>query len=220
MTRRMLAKALLGILLGSLLGGAARAQSSGARPATAPVEAVRPASPNPPNLPGRAAAPSLSEFRMGPGDVLTINVWKEAELSRTVPVRSDGCISLPLIGEVRAGGQTPRQLEDALREKLKDYVSEPEVTVMVQEMHSQKFNVLGMVVRPGSFALANPTTVVDAIAQAGGFRDFAKQKHVYVLRRNPEGTSTRVEVNYKEVIQGRNAAQNVTLEANDTVVVP
>ena len=160
------------------------------------------------------------EFVIGTGDVLAINVWKETEVSRVVPVRSDGRISLPLVGEIQAGGHTPKQLETEISAKLKDYVSEPEVTVIVQEIKSQKFNVLGMVMKPGSYVLTNPTTVLDAIAMAGGFRDFAKQKEVYVLRRASDGKQTRLPFNYKNVIKGHNSGQNVSLLANDTIVVP
>ena len=160
------------------------------------------------------------EFVIGNGDVLAINVWKETEVSHVVPVRSDGRISLPLVGEVQAGGRTPKQLETDIRAKLKDYVSEPEVTVIVQEIKSQKFNVLGMVMKPGSYVLTNPTTVLDAIAMAGGFRDFAKKKDIYVLRRIADGTQARLPFNYKDVVKGHSSAQNVALQSNDTVVVP
>jgi polysaccharide biosynthesis/export protein len=166
------------------------------------------------------ASNASEEFVIGTADVLAINVWKESELSKVVPVRSDGRISLPLIGELQASGRTPRQLEAEIRARLKDYISEPEVTVVVQEIHSQKFNVLGMVSHPGSFPLARPMTVVDAIAAAGGFRDFAKQKNIYVLRRDAEGKQIRLPFNYKEVIKGHHAEQNIELQSNDTVVVP
>ena len=171
------------------------------------------------------AAPTVGtavseEFVIGNGDVLAINVWKETEVSHVVPVRSDGRISLPLVGEVQAGGRTPKQLETDISTKLKDYVSEPEVTVIVQEIRSQKFNVLGMVMKPGSYVLTNPTTVLDAIAMAGGFRDFAKKKDVYVLRRTADGTQARLPFNYKDVVKGHSSAQNVALQSNDTVVVP
>jgi polysaccharide biosynthesis/export protein len=159
------------------------------------------------------------EFIIGTGDILAVNVWKEAEISRVVPVRSDGKISLPLIGELQAGGRTPRDLETDISSKLKDYISEPEVTVIVQEIRSQKFNVLGMVMRPGSFTLTKPMTVIDAIAQAGGFRDFAKQKDIYVLRRDPNGKQTRLPFNYKDVVKN-NSGQGLELESNDTVIVP
>jgi polysaccharide biosynthesis/export protein len=160
------------------------------------------------------------EFVIGPGDVLGINVWKEQEMSRVVPVRSDGRISLPLIGELQASGQTARQLEAEITKRLKDYVADPAVTVVVQEIHSQKINVLGMVSHPGSFPLAKPMTVVDAIATAGGFRDFAKQKDVYVLRRDNSGKQTRFPFNYKDVIKGLHPEQNIELQSGDTVVVP
>src|ERR1700757_4328464 len=148
----------------------------------------------------QSAGPS-DEFVIGLGDVLAINVWKEAEISKVLPVRSDGRISLPLIGELRASGLTPRQLEAEVTKRLKDYVADPSVTVVVQEIHSQKINVLGMVSHPGSFPLIKPMTVVDAIAMAGGFRDFAKQKDIYVLHRDASGKPTRVPVNYKDVIK-------------------
>lgn len=159
-------------------------------------------------------------FVIGTGDVLAIDVWKETEMSRVVPVRSDGRISLPLIGELQAGGQTPKQLEKEIATKLKDYISEPEVTVIVQEIKSQKFNVLGMVMRPGSYTLTKPMTVMDAIAMAGGLRDFAKQKDIYVLRRTARGQQLRLPFNYKDVVKGHNSAQNVELESNDTLVIP
>ena len=108
-------------------------------------------------------------FQIGPDDVLAINVWKEPEISRSVPVRSDGKVSLPLVGEVQASGQTPKQLEAAISTKLTSYISEPEVTVIVQQIKSQRFNILGQVAHPGTYPLSNPTTVLDAIALAGGF---------------------------------------------------
>ncbi len=167
-----------------------------------------------------ASNPADESFVIGTGDVLAVNVWKEAEISRVVPVRSDGKISLPLVGEVQASGRTAKQVENDLKLRLKDYVAEPEVTVIVQEIKSQRFNVLGMVMHPGSFALAKPMTVIDAIATAGGFRDFAKQKDVYVLRRTADGRQLRLPFNYKEVIKGQKPEQNVELEANDTVIIP
>ena len=159
-------------------------------------------------------------YVIGVDDVLAINVWKEPDVSKTVPVRSDGKISLPLAGEVQASGMTPRQLELDLSRRLASYISQPEVTVIVEEIKSQKFNILGQVAKPGAYPIANNPTVLDAIALAGGFRDFAKQKSIYVLRRNPDGTETRLSFNYKEMIKGKNADQNVKLQPNDTIVVP
>lgn len=159
-------------------------------------------------------------FVIGNDDVLAINVWKEPDISRSIPVRSDGKISLPLVGEVQAAGRTPLKLEQDIAERLKSYISEPEVTVIVQQINSQKFNILGMVNKPGSYLLTNSATVLDAIALAGGFRDFAKQKSIYILRANADGSQTRIPFNYKEVVKGANPAQNIKLQPRDTIVVP
>lgn len=167
-----------------------------------------------------AAKPHDNSFVIGDDDVLAINVWKEPDISRSIPVRSDGKISLPLVGEVQATGQTPLKLEQEIASRLKSYIAEPEVTVIVQQINSQKFNILGQVNKPGSYPMASASTVLDAIAVAGGFRDFAKQKSIYVLRANPDGTQTRVRFNYKEVVKGRDPAQNIKLQPRDTIVVP
>ena len=127
-------------------------------------------------------------------------------------MRSDGRISLPLVGEVQAAGRTPLQLEQDISNKLRNYIAEPEVTVMVQEIHSQKFNILGQVVKPGSYSLDLATTVLDAIATAGGFRDFANQKGIYILRQKPDGGEARIAFNYKKVIKGKDLQQNIKLE--------
>jgi polysaccharide biosynthesis/export protein len=165
------------------------------------------------------AKPHDDQFVIGDDDVLAINVWKEPDVSRAVPVRSDGKISLPLVGEVQAAGRTPLALEREIADKLKNYISEPEVTVMVQQINSQKFNILGQVVRPGSYGIANSTTVLDAIALAGGFRDFAKKRSIYVLRQGPNGEA-RIPFNYKDVSQGKNMSQNIKLQPGDTIIIP
>jgi polysaccharide export outer membrane protein len=159
-------------------------------------------------------------YVIGANDVLAINVWKEPDVTRSVPVRSDGKISLPLAGELEAAGQTPRQLEQEITKRLQSYISDPEVTVIVTESRSQKINILGMVARPGTYLLSGSTTVLDAISMAGGFKDFAKKKSIYVLRASPDGTQKRIPFNYKEVIKGTNPEQNVKLQSGDTVVVP
>lgn len=164
--------------------------------------------------------PEDDNYIIGANDVLAINVWKEPEISRSVPVRSDGRISLPLVGDIQAAGRTPHDLKNELTAKLKSYISEPEVTVIVQEIRSKKFNVMGMVARPGSFLLTNSMTVLDGLAQSGGFRDFAKKKSIYVLRKNADGTESRLPFNYKDVIAGKSTEQNVKLQPGDTVVVP
>jgi polysaccharide export outer membrane protein len=169
---------------------------------------------------GTAALAHNDTYVIGIDDVLAINVWKEPDVSRTVPVRSDGKISLPLAGEVQASGETPLQLEKLLATKLQSFISEPEVTVIVSEVKSQKFNILGMVSKPGSYPLTNSATVLDAIALAGGFRDFAKQKSIYILRQNADGSQSRLPFNYKDVIKGKDSAQNIKLQPRDTIVVP
>jgi len=172
------------------------------------------------NQPDHRAGRSDDVYVIGANDVLSINVWKEPDITRSVPVRSDGKISLPLVGELQAGGQTPRQLEQEVTKRLQSYISEPEVTVIVTDSKSQKINILGMVTKPGTYLLTSSTTVLDAIAMAGGFKDFAKQKSIYVLRRSPDGKETRMPFNYKDVIKGKNSEQNIRLQAGDTVVVP
>lgn len=167
-----------------------------------------------------ASKPHDKDFIIGNGDVLNINVWKQPDLSRSVPVRSDGKVSLPLIGEVKAAGQTPLKLEEELTSKFQPYLAEPEVTVIVEQINSEKFNILGRVAKPGSYPLVNPTTVLDAIALAGGCRDFAKQKSIYILRRQPDGSETRLPFNYQDVIKGKDTAQNIDLQPRDTIVVP
>jgi polysaccharide export outer membrane protein len=165
------------------------------------------------------AKPHDDSFVIGNDDVLAINVWKEPDISRSIPVRSDGKISLPLVGEVQATGMTPAKLEKEIAARLKNFISEPEVTVMVQQVNSQKFNILGQVVKPGSYVIANSPTVLDAIALAGGFRDFAKKKSIYVLRHGASG-ETRLPFNYKDVSQGKNMTQNIKLQPGDTIIVP
>jgi polysaccharide export outer membrane protein len=124
------------------------------------------------------------------------------------------------VGELQASGQTPEQLEQQIAGKLKSYISEPEVTVIVQQINSQKFNVLGQVNKPGTYPITNSLTALDAIAIAGGFRDFARQKAIYIIRQTPDGGQVRLNFNYKDVIKGKNIAQNVKLQARDTIVVP
>ena len=162
---------------------------------------------------------SDSSYVIGTDDLLAINVWKEQEISRTVPVRSDGKISLPLVGELTAGGQTPLQLEQEITKRLQSYISEPEVTVIVQETLSKRFSVVGQVAKPGSYALNQRLMTLDAIALAGGFREFAKVGKMYVLRVNADGSSRRLPFNYKRALKGE-VSENFPLEPGDTIVVP
>ncbi len=222
MVKQIIRTLLLAMLAGLVLSGCLWGQA-GSSP-DKPAQAVPPNTNQETNKNAEAATapakPHDDTFIIGVDDVLAVNVWKETEVSRSVPVRSDGKISLPLVGEVQAAGETPHQLELAIAKRLQSYISEPEVTVIVQQINSQKFNILGQVTKPGFYSLANSPTVLDALAMAGGFRDFAKKKSIYVLRQNPDGTTTRLPFNYKDVIQGKNAGQNVKLQPHDTVYVP
>lgn len=167
------------------------------------------------------ALPSLNlKYVIGADDVLAVDVWHEQELSRVLPVRPDGKISLPLIGELQAGGQTPLQLQDTISQSLKEYLEHPQVTVIVQETKSQSFNVVGEVQHPGLFVFGHPVAVLDAIALAGGVRDFAKSKKMYVLRTAPDGSRQRLPINYNDVVKGKKPSENIVLRSHDTLVVP
>lgn len=173
--------------------------------------------------PGNRANASMIDSKsyvIGENDVLEIDVWKEKEISRTIPVRPDGKISLPLVGEIQASGMTPMQLQDDLTKRLKAYIENPEVTVIVSDPRSHQFNVVGEVLRPGSYPLTQTMTVLDAIAGASGFKDFAKETKIYVLRPMPDGTRIRIPFNYKQVIKGRDMQENIVLKPGDTIVVP
>lgn len=213
-TTPIIAAALACVLAGSATGQ----NNSGADQALqadASAAAAAPGSPTAPEKSGHDA-----NYVIGNDDVLSINVWNEKDLTHQAPVRSDGNISMPLIGEVRASGRTPLQLEQDISTKLRAFITQPDVTVMVMQMNSRKFSILGRVVKPGSYPLTTPTTVLDAIALAGGFQDFAKQKSVYILRPGPGGENARIPFNYKDVVRGKHAEENVQLEPHDTIVVP
>jgi polysaccharide export outer membrane protein len=201
----------------ALASTAAYGQEPTAAPAsaTAPV-AAEPAAPTS----STGNKPHDNTFVIGADDVLAINVWKEQDVSRSVPVRSDGKISLPLAGEVVAAGLTPLQLEQSISDKLKSYITDPEVTVIVQQINSQKFNILGQVVKPGAYPLIAATTIVDAISIAGGFRDFAKKKGIYILRKDASGAETRIPFNYQDFIKGKNTSQNIAIQPHDTIIIP
>lgn len=164
--------------------------------------------------------PPQNEYVIGPDDVLAINVWKEPEVSRTLPVRPDGNISLPLVGDLMASGRTPAQLQKEIKKHFVEYLSDPEVTVLVQEAKSHKFNIVGEVGKPGSYVMNTPMTVLDAIALAGGLREFARATKIYVLRVQADGLRVRLPFNYKQVIKGNDLQDDVQLQPRDTIVVP
>jgi polysaccharide biosynthesis/export protein len=186
--------------------------------AGAAAKSGQPAAPD--TTPPRVSDVTPSGFVIGVEDVLNINVWKEPEMSRVVPVRPDGMITLPLIGEIKAVGLTPLQLQDQISGSLKKFMSDPQVTVIVAEVRSLTFNVVGQVLKPGYYPLTRRMTVLDAIALSGGFQPFAKEKKVYVLRTSANGKQVRLPFNYKDVIKGKRADENIELQPRDTVVVP
>lgn len=191
-----------------------------APPATSETQKATKTPPPSSDTPKTAQPVDPKTYKIGPGDLLSISVWKEPELTQKVPVRPDGMTTLPLVGDVKAAGMTPLELQSTLEEKLKGFISSPAVTVVVEEVRSKAFNVLGQVQRPGLFGLAGHMTVLDGLAAAGGFKDFAKTKKIYVMRKMPDGTVQRLPFNYKEVIKGKNTQQNVELEPQDTIIVP
>jgi len=165
----------------------------------------------------KAAETSLGTgYIVGPSDILQVTVWKEPDLTSPVTVRIDGMITVPLLGDVQAAGRTPSQLADTLAEGLKQYVETPRVTVGVNQTNSARFYVLGQVTKSGEFPMSGPTTVLQALALAGGFRDFAKTDNIVIVRRD----QTVVPVNYKRITDGRDLSQNVLLLPEDTIVVP
>jgi polysaccharide biosynthesis/export protein len=195
--------------LGTLLSGfSALAQN--------PAPATNTGSAAPDNKPAQSqAGPS---YVIGPDDTLYISVWKEPDLTNTLPVRADGMISMPLLNDVQASSLTPMQLAASITEKLKKYVSDPHVTVVVTQMNSQRVYVTGEVLHSGAMNLTPDMTVLQALATAG-FTQFANTKGIYVLRAE-NGQQKRYPVNYKRLIKGEAGQQNITLKPGDTIVVP
>lgn len=160
-----------------------------------------------------------AKYVIGPQDVLDINVWKESELTRSVPVRPDGRISLPLLNDVQAAGLTPGQLAAQITEGLKKFITSPRVTVIVAQSNSQRVYLLGEVIRPGAYPLLPGMTVLQALSSAGGFSMFANTKKIYVLRQTGE-KQEKFPFNYKEAVGGKHPEQNIVLKAGDQIVVP
>ena len=158
-------------------------------------------------------------YLIGAEDVLSISVWKEPEITRIVPVRPDGKISLPLINDIQAVGLTPLQLATRITEELKKYLTEPQVTVIVTAINSRRIYIMGEVGRPGTFQLLPGMTILQALSGAGGFTQFANMKGIYLLR-NEKGKQVKYPFNYKEVVKGQRPEQNLVLKPGDTIIVP
>jgi polysaccharide export outer membrane protein len=171
------------------------------------------------NTPAVAPTISAEPYRIGPEDLLAISVWKNEAMSRTVPVRPDGMISLPLLDDVQAAGLTAMELRDVIVKKLTDYIPAPEVSVIVTEVRSFKVSVMGEVARPARYELKSVTTVLDVLAQAGGFNQFANRSRIVILRPNGK-TMTRIPFNYNKVIAAGGEGENFYLQSGDIVLVP
>jgi polysaccharide export outer membrane protein len=203
----------LGLVLLLIFAGetALRAQATGEK------------SPKPAATPGAQSAATMAaedpNFVIGQNDVLDISVWKEPDISRRVPVRPDGKISLPLLNDIQAAGLTPMQLQTQISEKLKKFLTEPQVTVIVAEINSQRIYILGEANRPGAYPLLPNMTVLQALSGAGGLTQFANSRKVRILRME-NGKQASYNFNYKEVILGKNIDQNIVLKPGDSIVVP
>ncbi|HWH58242.1 MAG TPA: polysaccharide biosynthesis/export family protein [Terriglobales bacterium] len=165
------------------------------------------------------AATQDPNYIIGPQDVLDISVWKEPDLTRSLPVRPDGKISIPLLSDVQAAGLTPTQLASKITTELQKFVTNPQVTVIVTQINSQRIYILGEVGRAGAYPLLPGMTVLQALSSAGGLSEFANGKKIYVMRQ-VNGKQDRYPFNYKEVLSGKKADENIQLKAGDTIVVP
>jgi polysaccharide export outer membrane protein len=198
------------IVMGMLVAGNAWAQEADKSSQSAA---------NPKSTETNAKAAGEGEYKIGPQDMLRIDVWKEAEITRTIPVRPDGKISLPLLNDVQAAGLTSIELGNAIRDGLKKYINNPQVTVTVTEINSRRVYVTGEVVRSGAMPLLPNMTVLQALSSSGGFTQFAKIKSIYVLRQE-NGKQVKHPFNYKEVIAGKKPEDDIALQPGDVIVVP
>lgn len=170
---------------------------------------------------GRGTPEVGAEYRIGPEDLIDIAVWNNPTISRTTPVRPDGKISLPLLNDVQAAGLTPSALRAAVTEKLKEYMPNPEVSVIVREVNHFKVSVLGEVKKPGRYDFRSQATVLDALAVAGGLSDFASRSRIVILRNNGQGSAVqRIPVNYNKIVSAETGVGPLFLQPGDIVLVP
>jgi polysaccharide export outer membrane protein len=182
----------------------------GARP-TAAAQGVAETAP--------AAADEMAAYTVAPGDVLRIAVWKEPELSGDAFVRLDGMITVPLVGDVKAAGKTTEQIATEVRTRLRPFLETPQVTVTVSQAVSARFYVIGEVTTSGAFPLTGRITILQALALAGGFREFAKRERI-VLIREKHGERKAIPFNFRDLEAGINLEQNIAVESGDTLIVP
>lgn len=166
--------------------------------------------------PGMAGEPvNSSSYKIGPADILNVHVWNEQQFTGPVTVHEDGMFTMPLVGDLKAGGMTPVQVEEEVTKALAKYVKQPLVTITVQQVGSKQYYMDGQVMKPGEYPLVVPTTILEAVSKAGGPQTFANTKKVYVLR-----GSKQIKFNLKDVLRGRHMDQNILLESGDHVVIP
>jgi polysaccharide export outer membrane protein len=206
--RRVVAFASLCLFVAGLVSAQERAR----------LDPVPPTGPAAATVPTSTARADDTGYTIGPEDVLDISVWKSPELSRSVPVRPDGKVSLPLVNDIKAAGLTPDQLRHELTMRLSEFIPAPEVAVIVREVHSAKVSVVGAVRSPGRFELRSPATVLEMIAMAQGFTDFAERDRIVVLRHNGR-TTVRIPFRYTKVEIGTDQ-DNFSVESGDIIVVP
>ncbi|MGH9869413.1 MAG: polysaccharide biosynthesis/export family protein [Candidatus Polarisedimenticolia bacterium] len=187
-------------------------------PEQVPGKVAQPAEPAKKTTTASRETAASGDYLIGPEDVLDVAVWNNTAISRTVPVRPDGMISLPLLNDMQASGRTPSQLRDDLIRKLGEFMSNPEVSVIVREVHSLKVSVIGEVKKTGRFELRSRATVLDILAQAEGVNEFASRSRIVVLRSDRNGTR-RIPFNYQELMKG-GEQENFLLQPGDIIVVP
>jgi polysaccharide export outer membrane protein len=203
-----------------LIGSLALAQDAPAPPAASPASDKTAADTTAADkaTPAPSTSPAGPTYVIGPEDVLHIAVWKEADLTATLPVRPDGKISLPLLDDVQAAGLTPKQLAESVTEKLKKYIADPHVTVVVTSINSKRIFLVGEVMHPGATSMLPNMTVLQALSSAG-LSQFANTKRIYVLR-TENGKQRKLPVNYRQLVKGEQIEQNYLLQPGDTIVVP
>jgi polysaccharide export outer membrane protein len=201
----------VGLTPSALLGQASAAAQSQQQPEDPPATPA----PKPEEPPLAAAPVDPKTYVIGIQDVISVRVWRERELSGDFVVRPDGKISMPLAGEIDADGQTPDQLKTKIVGALDSFMNRPEVTLEVRQVNSKRFFMTGEINRPGSYTVISPISVLEAISNAGGLKDFANGKKIIIMRGNE-----RLKFNYKEVIKGKNMEQNILLQPGDHIIVP
>ena len=162
---------------------------------------------------------SKAPYRIGPSDMLDIQVWNEPDISKQVRVLLDGTIVLPLVGEIKAAGMTPNELAKDLKKRLSQFIAEPEVTVMVIEEKYNRYFVVGQIQNPGEYYIDYPITILQAIARAGGFLEWAKKSKIFLIRPTPKG-EIRLEFNYDEFVKGNRSIENIEILSGDTIIIP